>query len=590
MLQPLQSLVASFPARPMLASREMRRLLDSDRNAFRQAALTLLKQKGPQAGHQHLLTLLVNNGLVVDRLADPRFLDAPDAIEMARRIQNTIDSTLDVRLVRLLFPANGAPPAVTGDEPVLRILEIVGAISDGARVITLLSRLLQHPAAKVRSKAALLIGRMNRNLKWVEARLTEPDARVRANSVESLWGLNSPEARQMFRAALEDPDNRVAGNGAIGLYRCGDPGVAEVLVNMLGEAEPKLRATAAWAMGESADPRFLGPLTARLTDPDSIVRQNVFRSVGKIRVRVQETQQKPPLRVVIARAGIAGDSRKLELAVLQGDAQPVAGLHPLDFVVTEKGMAMTRYNVVARQEGEHVAAGFVLPRDVTGEDAYGRSMFEGLRSFLRYKRDPDGWAAVKYRVAPVPAVAEFRLDKAMLTSGSGGGRHAAASAAETGQELEPIRFSSESRSIVHSFETMGLKSAACEGPAAAARRLLDAMAHMRGHRYLFVFLHRAGAGDWADLLRRASKAEVAIYALSSPDPIPSELRRLCQETGGDAVTVKSPEDLPAACERLAASLVSLYSIDYPLPLDGSGKLKVQIYSDLGFGEDTIETA
>jgi len=54
-------------------------------------------------------------------------------------------------------------------------------------ILPLIVRLTDHPDAKVRSKAALLVGRGKPELGWVRSQLAQQDARVRANAVEALW-------------------------------------------------------------------------------------------------------------------------------------------------------------------------------------------------------------------------------------------------------------------------------------------------------------------------------------------------------------------------------------------------------------------
>src|SRR4051794_13051718 len=141
MLSTLQSLVQSFDGTPMLASRQMRRLLETDARTFIPAAIELVRKPGASAGADYLLTLLVTNNLIVDRLADPNQMDIESAVRLARRISNTTDSFLDVKLVRMLLPTNGAPPQVTDENARLRVLELVSAISTGGRTITLLTQL-----------------------------------------------------------------------------------------------------------------------------------------------------------------------------------------------------------------------------------------------------------------------------------------------------------------------------------------------------------------------------------------------------------------------------------------------------------------
>ena len=97
-------------------------------------------------------------------------------------------------------------------------MEILGEISDRILILPSLMRLLRNANPHLRSKAALMIGRGSRSLTWAKRRLTDSDTRVRANAVEALWGMDTPEARELLDAASRDGNNRVAGNAWLGLY------------------------------------------------------------------------------------------------------------------------------------------------------------------------------------------------------------------------------------------------------------------------------------------------------------------------------------------------------------------------------------
>ena len=61
-----------------------------------------------------------------------------------------------------------------------------------------------------------MIGRGSKSTKWVMGRLSESDPRVRANAIESMWGVDTPEARTLLNFAVSDANNRVAGNALLG--------------------------------------------------------------------------------------------------------------------------------------------------------------------------------------------------------------------------------------------------------------------------------------------------------------------------------------------------------------------------------------
>lgn len=87
------------------------------------------------------------------------------------------------------------------------MLDILAEISDGPRLVPLLTNLLQYPDPRIRSKVTLLMGRRNQNSRWVEQRKEETDPRVRANAIEGLWGAEDDAARRVLWEASHDPHN-----------------------------------------------------------------------------------------------------------------------------------------------------------------------------------------------------------------------------------------------------------------------------------------------------------------------------------------------------------------------------------------------
>jgi hypothetical protein len=71
---------------------------------------------------------------------------------------------------------------------VARVLELLPLISDGARVMLRILRLLREPNVWIRSRVVLLVGQAKKDPRWLDPFLCDPDARVRSNAVEALWG------------------------------------------------------------------------------------------------------------------------------------------------------------------------------------------------------------------------------------------------------------------------------------------------------------------------------------------------------------------------------------------------------------------
>ena len=73
-------------------------------------------------------------------------------------------------------------------------MELLHAISEGPRLLRILSPLADSANAKIAAKAALFIGKRCQNCGWAERQLQRDNPRIRANTVESLWGLREPWA------------------------------------------------------------------------------------------------------------------------------------------------------------------------------------------------------------------------------------------------------------------------------------------------------------------------------------------------------------------------------------------------------------
>ena len=179
---------------------------------------------------------------------------------------------VDVALARSLADSAVGDGAVHVADPA-RLMDILCEIADASRIMPSLMRLMRHPNPYLRSKAVKMIGRGSRSTKWVMGRLSESDPRVRANAIESLWGVDTPEARTLLKFAASDANNRVVGNALLGLYHLGEASVLADVINLAAHESALFRASAAWVMGETGDPRFTDALRRLISEPDPIGSQ-----------------------------------------------------------------------------------------------------------------------------------------------------------------------------------------------------------------------------------------------------------------------------------------------------------------------------
>ncbi|HTX33420.1 MAG TPA: HEAT repeat domain-containing protein [Bryobacteraceae bacterium] len=381
-------LVAHFHQDPSHCRPLIREILGADRRAFLPKALEVLHEGPESRGAQYVMTLLVANDLLLPALCDPS-LDREQAVALARGALR-VDSMADITLAKALVHRNEETVAHPA-----RLMDILDAISSGPRILPSLLRLLHHDDPHIRSKAVLMIGRGSRGVRWVERRLADPDPRVRANAIESMWGLNRPEAHSLLQKALRDPNNRVAANAVLGLYLLGDCASIPELLKMGENHAPPWRSTAAWAMGETADPRFLIAIAERLRDAEPAVRRRAYWALTRVKAAAAKVAQCPQWRMVghFRPPGHGSNSRCVRVALASEVRLEVPALLPTQFMLAEEGRPVSLYQVAESEAPPALSVAFVFPSGV------GRARppwVEGALWALRWKRDSDLWGVLPY--------------------------------------------------------------------------------------------------------------------------------------------------------------------------------------------------
>lgn len=268
--QKLQEALARSPTEilaPNSASAEM-----ASRPEFYPAILSLIEIPVPPGWPRKLCGRLTERPDFLAYLAGPAHFSEPELTRICRVLAE-IDDTVDLKLakaMRALHDRNQGSDAAS----VVRLLGVLDQISPGRRLVMSMIHLLRATQPAAASKAALLLGKRMQNPEWVDRQMTSPDPRVRANSIESIWGGGNSNARRCLVDALRDGHPRVAGNALIGLHLLGDPSVPARARGMLQHEKPSFRVTAAWVMGKIGAPEFRDDLKRALLDPNAHVRSS----------------------------------------------------------------------------------------------------------------------------------------------------------------------------------------------------------------------------------------------------------------------------------------------------------------------------
>ena len=559
------ALVAGVSAGEAGNQRRIEGLLGNDPDLFYRGALEALRTQEQSHGLRFLVGMLINNNLLEPLLCEGS-LHVEQAVA-AVRMAIQLDPMVELSVARHL-----AEGVTAGTRPLLaanasRLLDILARVSDGTRILPSLARLLHSSDAGLRSKAALMMGRSNRSATWVQSRMSDADPRLRANAIEGLWGVETEEARDLMLAALRDSNNRVVGNALYGLYAMGESAALTETIKLAAHPAAVFRATAAWAMGETGDPRFREPLAQLLRDPHPMVRSRALRSVALIKAAVARAVTGQPWRLsslilgTVAGASAAGPTltRRLQVALGTAAASPPA-LRPIHFMLSEDGQPVLHYQVTVRPSPPPMSVVFLFPR---GGEAQEPPWVTGAIACLAGKRPSDLWAYLPWMPAGEDATAP--------------------PAAQANQEFS---FTPNQAALANSFRRLTQRADCADMWQTLWRALRAESSLARGKRHIIVFAAEPVHGVAGPGLMATVSASLGLVQVISSVPNPG-LEDLCHKTRIGYKYAASPEQIIARIEEAYLNLDARYEIGYQTLSQEARELKIRIQCPTGWGETSV---
>ena len=568
--------VNDFARNPAVAGQLLREIEGSDPNLFYEMAWPLLRSSDLTPGHRYVATLLLKNSAFLDRLCNPDACTREEAVAIARQLAR-VDPLVDVALARRLVDNYGSVRPNLDARVCERILEILDAVSEGARLVPILSRLVASSNPRLRSKIALLIGRRVRNPKLAGGHLKELDARVRANAVEALWGVDSPEVRAIFQQAVDDPNNRVAGNALYGLYLLDEVTVIPKILALAEHPAACTRTTAAWVMGQTGDPRFVEVLGGMVRDENPAVRSAVFRSLARVKQALNDRLAGGTVKLLRLNTQRMNDGRiRISLAVTSEQGVRLQGLRRTAFVIREGARPVTHFEVNEVPSPELLVVGFALCREPGLSDSEFQAAERGALECLAFKRTADPWLVLKVRPTPEDAV-QFSWQGRI--------------------EAEVEKSLPEKVPLIASPSVLEkqISGPSCRSPfpsvaAASLESLLAGPVPPRASRHVIVLVDASpvDAERVLELRKAAVVSKTVIHAIQGGQGRDSEVfHNLSHDTGGQFIRASEPHQITSAYRRIYLSCLHRYEVIYTgNPEFDPGHAKVQVYSDRGFGEET----
>lgn len=473
-------------------------------------------------------------------------------------------------------------PGITHDESIYHaVLDLLDQISESDLLVPNVLKLLKHANPKVRSKAALFVGSRTQNMAWAARGTQEFDARVRANIIESLFGLNSEFVIQMFRNHVSDENNRVAGNAVYGLYQLGEVESIAKIYDLGRHPEARFRNTAAWLMGKTGDPRFSASCLELMNDADEIVRAQAFKGLGELRKAMRAAASLPQFRASVIQ--VKRNERETAIVtVTEPNGEPVRRIQPIHFIVKagHPSKPLREFAVEEYESRTSLNVGFVLCLPVHASEALERSFVDGLQGLTQHRRSKDRWSVVKINGRVCQSRVDGMAGTLLRTRQKWAVLNVNASVPTAVAPFEPkFEYSNTESRLEQMIHDNPLTLS--EVPAEDAARVIDNLSRVdiASGRPTWIVV---GAGDkgplLTNLLDRGQELEAVVNVLALSEEWNKSGRMLANQTNGMFELLTDASCVKERMQQIYRSLVHHYRVSWPI---STSHVEIDIHSKLG---------
>lgn len=538
--------------------KRLRQLSESAPRVFASVACALMRDVKDTQSYRYLLALLNSRGLLIEVL---RMLSRQDpgaagaATNLAMRLIPGFDRLLTKGQEGRRAPA--AEEEIDPDEFLRGVLETVDA---SLQLLSAADVELRMGDPRIRSRMSMLAGRIARLWEQFGDLLSDPDPRVRANAVESLWGIQSPMAERIFESALADPHHRVRANALVGQYLLGEQECLPKLLSLSRDPDAMVRAAAAWAMGRTGDARFEPQLQEmrRSADRNPMVIRNALLSISRLQ-RTEAASPHDPLRISLLSSAVTLRSLRLTLQVSELDGASIDDLRPVHVQIWAGGLPVWHYSL-ARVNPEPRPVCLLLPLAHDGAETEVPSWLGAVEKLLAHRPASAAWAVAPF--SPVPAArSAVRTGEILHLSDAD-----TATSDVTPIELPEFHTETEalSEALTRTVETR-------DAPFGPLRLAARQAAEVEDHDLMLVIpdLHPSLASNRLveELRVAAERNRVRVHALLGaglPASFATQVRSVCRGTDGWSLPIQDPSDVTVEAATLLGALRSHWTVEVEL--------------------------
>lgn len=579
--------LADFLSDPQTHGRNLRKLADSDWDTFAGQAEPVIEAGEDCLKVRYLLAIYSSRSMLVPYLA--RLMAAKrDVGRRVTRLAARIDPELDRSVARAVL---GVEKGEGGAQAQTALLEVLAESDRLEQIIPTLDPLRESGDPKVRSKMALLVGRAARAQSWIKLLREDPDARVRANAIESLWSQGGAFAAVCYELGIRDEHQRVVANSLVGMYLLGDPRSISLLAGMAEHPEKTFRGSAAWAMGETRDGRFVPVLWRMRRGGDPELAEIAASSCEKI-LLAQATSTRTAVEIHPLGAYRAPDGSIQCQCVVLGEGRTPVSLREIDWRPKVNRLTVWRYSV-RQVEGlprQGIALVFPIPGSgaPASPDGSVAAFAAALREGFRSKRGSDALSVAFYSEQK-PAGRNARSPGESLPPGHEGparsgrehgpialdifsdrpsGNADASIQASRGEARKQIALTADLRLAVYQAQSPPRAAELEPGLLPAVTKVLDGLRGFLGGRHLVIVADRLDSSLWGEaesrqLMQEATASCIACHVLYTP-ALAGEVRAWMVEaavrTGGFRMQLTGLSGLESALPVFASAVARHYSL------------------------------
>ena len=454
-------------------------------------------------------------------------------------------------------------------EGIARRLEILTNCLDPLRAAALLGRMSSHSDARIRSKAALLLLKVDPAADLLPL-LEDENPRVRANCLQSMWGRQDALALDRFEQHSNRPHIRESINALLGLHRAGQLSARRRLIESAETADTRHQLASIWAMGQTQDPRLLAYLQQKLRDSSGPKHSTMLRAARRIKQFQAACAALPSLFFESQHYQSLGLGRvEVSLTLLNSNGLPVLPdqIFPTQFLIRSGGTILDHFQLKYQKAETRMDVAILAPKS---SQRLQIRLQESLEMAFETRRSNDAWTVQSWPLTPVanrdrPGAIEFSSFK----------------------PFQSYRFNSSENLVGKSFKS-------------AVDRLITAFPQNDASRHLILLTDPAmdlalePSPEWAAELRRF---QITPHLLSLTEFTPAawnSWKRLCLKAGGSCTAVdihQLAQKLRQLCLSLQMRIDLTCSIGVagPAPIE-SPTLQIDYISESGSARLSLDSS